>query len=148
MWIYRFPSRFPGQRSFDSLRAQLSQANRSSPLNARWPASLFLPTLFASIDPRLCWKKNHLAADRNQFLETETISTSSSIFRSAQPSKYGILLFNYARFLLASTISFFFSFCKLSIFFFYGSLSVRYVKPVVFKFSSCYSRECEFSCFC
>lgn len=104
-----------------------------------------LPSTHVSVKKKTI---SNCAADRNQFLETETISTSSPIFRSAQPSKYGILLFNYARFLLASTISFFFSFCKLSIFFFYGSLSVRYVKPVVFKFSSCCSRECEFSCFC
>lgn len=67
-----------------------------------------LPSTHVSVKKKTI---SNRAADRNQFLETETISTSSPIFRSAQPSKYGILLFNYARFLLASTISFFFSFC-------------------------------------
>lgn len=64
-----------------------------------------LPSTHVSVKKKTI---SNRAADRNQFLETETISTSSPIFRSAQPSKYGILLFNYARFLLASTISFFF----------------------------------------
>lgn len=63
-----------------------------------------LPSTHVSVKKKTI---SNRAADRNQFLETETISTSSPIFRSAQPSKYGILLFNYARFLLQLFLSFF-----------------------------------------